>query len=169
MKKITKTVKAFAALMLVVLMSACGSKVASPEEVAAKITNGETLTQNDYKVMIDYVGDYATKALVYQNKINVQPNDSTPEYIKASNEWASLYQKYPYLAQFRQSLTSADMSQFDEANQQLINQYANDPSFPLPGGEGVALENPNVQGMVEDMPANQNSNVISTGDGEAVN
>lgn len=169
MKKITKTVKAMAALLLVVLIASCSSKVPTADEVYNKVKNGETLTQQDYTAMIDYVGQYAQKALDYQNKINAQPNDSTAEYIKMSNDWANLYQKYPYLNEFRQCLANANMDDFDAENQQLINQYANDPSFPLPAGEGVALEGAqNVNGMIQDMPQDS-SKVISTGDGEAVN
>lgn len=169
MKKITKMMKAVMAVMLVAVMAACGSpKIPSAEDVAAKIDKGEALTQTDYTAMIDYVGEYASKAQEYFNTINAQPNDSTADYIKAANEMAELYQKYSYLDMFRTCLRNADMSQFDTANQELINKYANDESFPLPAGEGVALENPKVQGMIQDMPNTDSTPVISTGDGEAV-
>lgn len=168
MKKITKLIKGLAAVALVVGLASCGNKVPSADEVAAKIDNGQELTQADYTAIIDYVGEYATKAQEYSNTLNMQPNDSTAEYIKVSDEWAALYAKYPYLNKFRASLQNADMNQFDEKNQKLINNYANDEAFPLPAGEGVALENPKVQGMIQDMPSSDTTNVISTGDGEAV-
>lgn len=168
MKKITNLMKAFMAVMLVAVMASCGSKVPSAEEVAMKIDNGDALSQADYTAMINYVGEYASKAQEYFNKINAQPNDSTAEYIKASDDMAALYQKYTYLDKFRTCLANADMSQFSTENQELINGFANDEAFPLPGGEGAAIENPKVQGMIQDMPNTDSSNLISTGDGEAI-
>lgn len=168
MKKITKMMKALGVLMLVAVMASCGSKIPSAQQVASKIDNGQQLSQEDYTAMIDYVGEYANKAQGYFNTINSQPNDSTAEYTKAADEMAALYQKYPYLDTFRKCLASADMSQFDTANQELINQYVNDESFPLPVGEGAALMNPQVQGDIEQMPNNDSTGVIATGAGEAV-
>lgn len=168
MKNFTGIIKSFAAAVLLIGVASCGSKVPSADDVAAKISEGQELTQADYTAIIDYVGEYAGKAQEYFNIINAQPNDSTAEYIKASDDMAALYAKYPHLSAFRNALYNADMSQFDTANQELINKYANDPAFPLPAGEGDAIENPQVQGMIQDMPSTDSTPVISTGDGEAV-
>ena len=172
MKKIVTALKACAAVMLVALVASCGQKAPTVEEVAAKVNDGQALTQADYKTMIDYVGEYAAKAQDYYNQINAQPNDSTAQYIEASNELAALYAKYTYLDSFRTALSNADASNFDDTNLELVNKYSKDQGFPLPVGEGAAMQDPNVVGMIQDMPSTgttDSTGVLSTGDGEAVN
>lgn len=167
-KSITNALKIMAALLLVVVMGSCGSKKPTAEDVNAKIQAGQELTQDDYTTLLDYVGDYASKAQEYYNIINAAPNDSTPEYVKAFNDLAELYGKYPYLQTFRSCLQNVDASKFDDKNLELVNKYANDEGFPLPVGEGSTLLNPQVQGDIVDMPQTDSTNVIATGDGEAV-
>lgn len=168
MKKLTTTLKTFALFALATVMVSCGSKTPTPEEVASKIENGQELSQADYTAMLEYVGDYAEKAQDYYNTINIQPNDSTAEYIKASNDLANLYAKYPYLQTFRTCIANTDGSKFDNRNLELVNKYSNDEGFPLPVGEGTVMENPDVQGMIEQMPATDSTGVIANGVGEAV-
>lgn len=167
-KQLSKLMKVTFAFLIVTMIASCGAKKPSAEEVNAKIEAGDQLSQADYNTMIEYVGDYATKAQELFNTINAQPNDSTADYVKAANDMAELYGKYPYLNTFRSCLANADASQFDNKNLELINKYCNDQAFPLPVGEGAAMLNPQVQGMIEDMPNTDTGNVIATGDGEAV-
>lgn len=167
-RQFSKLFGAFAALMLVALVSSCGSKSVTPEQVAGKIESGQELTQADYQTMIDYVGEYAQKAQGYFNTINAQPNDSTADYVKASDDLANLYAKYPYLGTFRDCLANTDITTFDAANAELVNKYVDNTAFPLPIGEGAEMRNPAVQGMIEQMPNSDSSGVIADGVGEAV-
>lgn len=157
-----------AALLLLVVMASCGSKVPSPEAVAAKLDTGEALSQTDYTAMIDYCGEYARNAQKYYDIINAQPNDSTAESIKATDDLASLYGKYKYLDMFRNSLAQTDLSALGADNEKKVNDYAKYQGFPLPVGEGADLQDPNVVGMIEETPDTDSSAVIATGDGEAV-
>lgn len=155
-------------LLFVCLIAACSSKTPDVKEIAQKIDNKEALTESDYSAMIDYCGEYAKKAQGYFDIINQQPNDSTAEAIKATSDMAALYAKYPYLDMFRTALAASDINQLGKANEKKVNEYAQFEAFPLPGGEGAAMENPNVVGMIEDMPSSDSAGVIANGDGEAV-
>lgn len=161
-------IKGFVAMAMVLVMSACGQKVPSAEEVANRINTNQSLTEADYTQMVDYCGKYAVEAQQYYDIINAQPNDSTAEAVKATNQLADLYGNYAYLDLFRNKLENTDMSQLGAENEKKVNEYAKYQGFPLPGGEGASLEDPNVVGMIEDMPDSSNSPVIATGDGEAV-
>lgn len=145
----------------------CGSKQSDPAEIAKKIDAKEQLSQADYAAIIDYCGAYAEKAQQYYDVINAQPSDSTAEAVKATSDLAALYAGHKYLDMFRAALYATDASQLDEENMKKVNKYSAFESFPLPGGVGKAMESPNVVGQIEDMPADS-GNVISTGDGEAV-
>lgn len=152
----------------VCLLFAMCAKTESPDDVARRLDAGETLSQDDYTAMIDYCGDYARSAEQYQVIIAGQPNDSTPAYVKAAADLAALYAKYPYLDKFRSALYNVDVSQLSEANRKKIDEYGKYSSFPLPGGDGPALQQPDVVGAIEDMPDTDTAGVIATGDGEAV-
>lgn len=171
-----KTFSVLKALLLSLLVSAavvsCGSKLPTDKEVAAKIDAKEQLTTGDYTTMIDYCGRYAEQAQKYYDIINAQPNDSTAEYTDAANQLAGLYGQYVYLDAFRQQLAQTDMSALGKDNENKVNEYAKYQGFPLPGGAGADLQDPNVVGMIEDMPSTattDSTGVLSTGDGEAVN
>lgn len=166
-RKFSTIMKVMAAFAMIAVMTACGSKAPTPEEVNAKIEAGDQLSQADYTAILEYVGDYANKAQSYYDTINVV-NDSTEAYTKAADELAALYAKYPYLTTFRNCLQDAPAATFDNKNLELVNKYKNDEAFPLPVGVGASMLNPDVNGMIEDMPGNDSSKVISTGVGEAV-
>lgn len=151
-----------------IMFAMCGTKNVSPEDVARKIDANEVLTQDDYKTIITYCGEYAKTAQQYFDIIDAQANDSTAEAVKATSDLAAVYEKYKYIDMFRSALFNADESVLGEANVKEVSKYANFEAFPLPGGAGEKLENPNVVGQIEQMPADS-SEVISQGDGEAVN
>ena len=164
-------VKGILAILAIGIVASCNPKLPTDNEVAQKIESGQKLDEADYTTIIDYCGKYAGEAQKYYDIINAQANDSTAEYVKASNDLASLYANYTYLDQFRNTLSAADMSSLGAENEKKVNEYAKYQGFPLPGGEAAELENPNVVGMIEDMPtkaATESTGVISVGDGEAV-
>lgn len=153
-----------------VAMVSCGSNTPTAENVAKKLDSKETLTQNDYAVMLDYCGDYAKKAQKYFDIINPQPNDSTAEYQRAADDLAKLSEKYPYLDMFRGVVYNVPLTDFDEANQKKVEEYSKYQAFPLPDGAGVNMTNPTIVGDIEDMPFSNGTDttVIATGDGVAV-
>lgn len=161
-------IKSALAAVLLLAMAACGQKVPSAEEVANRINSNEEVTEADFTSMIEYCGKYAKDAQKYYDIINAQPTDSTAEAIKATSELADLYADYPYLELFRGKLAQTEMSALGAANEKKVNEYAQYQAFPLPIGEGADLEDPNVVGMIEQMPASDTSGVISQGAGEAV-
>lgn len=172
MKKTFSTVMTIAASLLIMLgVAACSEKLPTDADVAKKIDAKEALSEADYTTMIDYCGRYAEEAQKYYDIINAQPNDTTAEYISATNDLASLYGDYAYLDQFRQTLAQSEMSQLGADNEKKVNELAKYQAFPLPAGAGANLQDPNVVGMIEDMPSTattDSTGVISTGDGEAV-
>ena len=159
------------ALLLVVVMAACGQKTPTADEVAKAIDAGSQLTEADYTSMIDYCGDYAKQAQKFYDTINAQPNDSTAEAIKATDQLADLFAKYPLLDKFRAVIANTDLTKLGAENEKKVAEYARYQGFPLPVGEGADLRDPNVVGMIEDMPdsaAADSAGVVATGDGEAV-
>lgn len=167
-KTISMISKGVMTLFLVLAMAACGSKTPDPSVVSGKIDGGQTLSESDYTSMIDYCGKYAAEAQKYFDIINAQPNDSTAESVKAADELAALYSRYTYLDQFRNTLAQTDVSAMGSDNEKKVNEYAKYQAFPLPVGEGADLRDPAVVGMIQDMPSTDSTQVISTGDGEAV-
>ncbi len=166
--KFKKMKVAAVAFLAFIGMAACGQKIPTADEVAKKIDNKEVLTQEDYTAILDYCADYSKKAQVYFDQINNQPNDSTAEYIRATDEMASLYADYQYLDMFRTVIYNIPMSSLDEKNKAKVDEFAKYQAFPLPDGAGAAMVNPDVVGDIVDMPASDTGNVIATGDGEAV-
>lgn len=162
------SLKSVVAMGLLVLMSACGAKDPTAESVAQKINEGGKLTEADYSAMIDYCGKYASEAQNFYDTINAQPNDSTPQAESATSGLAALYEKYSYLDQFRTVLAQTDMSALGEKNEKKVQEFAKYQGFPLPIGEGADLRDPQVVGMIEDMPDSDTAGVIADGDGEAV-
>lgn len=172
MKKTLSTLMAAAAsIFLMIGVAACSSNLPTDADVAKKIDAKEALSEADYTTMIDYCGKYAEEAQKYYDVINAQPNDSTAEYISATNDLATLYGNYAYLDQFRQALAQSEMSQLGADNEKKVNELAKYQAFPLPAGAGANLQDPNVVGMIEQMPTTattDSTGVISSGDGEAV-
>lgn len=170
-KTLSKLMASAATLLMVIGLAACSSNLPTDADVAKKIDAKESLSEADYTTMIDYCGRYAEEAQKYYDIINAQPNDSTTEYLTAANDLAELYGNYAYIDQFRQTLAQTDMSQLGADNEKKVNEMAKYQAFPLPAGAGANLQDPNVVGMIEDMPATattDSTGVLSTGDGEAV-
>lgn len=170
-KNIRFLLQMLAVVILGIGLAGCGKSAPTPEEVAKKINSHEELTQADYASILDYCGEYSKKAQQYYDLINNQPNDSTTQYIRASNDLADLVAKYQYLDAFRGVIYNLPQTALDEKNQKKIEEYSKYQGFPLPEGAGADLANPEVVGDIEDMPSQavtDSTGVISTGDGVAV-
>lgn len=164
MKKILTVMAACFCLLL----GACGTKNVDPALIAQKIERGETLTDADYKSMIDYCGDYAQKAQKYYDIINAEANDSTAEAVKASDELAALYARTPYLDTFRNALSNATEADMGAENAKRAEKLSEFEAFPIDDVNDSALLNPEVIGDVVDMPTTDSTGVIAGGAGEAV-
>lgn len=157
--------------LFVACIISCTQKDPTPEEVATKIDTKEVLTKADYTTIINYCGEYAKKAQQYFDIINAESNDSTDAATKATDNLANLYASYKYLDSFRTTLASTDLTKLGNENEKKVNEFAKYEAFPLPQGAGANLQNPNVEGMIEDMPqqgSKEAQTVIATSDGEAV-
>ncbi len=149
-----KAFKIFAVAALGLIMASCGGSTPTAEEVAAKVESKAELSNKDYQVMIDYCGDYAEKAQRYFDIINEEPNDSTQEAIKATDDLASLYANAKYLDLFRNVIFNSDAAQMGSANAEKAAELAKKyEAFPVPAVSTDSLLNPQVVGEVIDMPS----------------
>lgn len=173
-RSVLNSVKALSAVILMLVMAACGAKTPDAAQVASKIDAKETLTQADYKAMLEYCAEYASKAQDYYNVINRAAADTTAaarqEGSDAMGNLANLYGQYNYLDMFRTTLESVPFASLDKENRKIALDNASLQGFPLMVGEDGKLLNPEVQGMIEQMPsvaATDSTGVLSNGDGEA--
>lgn len=148
---------------------ACSGSTA-PKDIANKLASKAELTDEDYGVMIDYCGEYAEDYQSYQDILD-DPESSEADKNSATNNLANLTSRNPYYSVFSAALYGVELRDLSKENQEKVKKYDKFTMFPLPGGAGLQLEDPNVEGMIEDMPDSTNaadSDVIATGDGEAV-
>lgn len=151
-------------IALGLVMWACGGDSAS--KVASAIKDGSALTPDDYTVMIDYCGKYATEAQKLQDRINTLAPTSG-EAAKLTDELAALSGKYPYLNEFFAKIPSCSKEEIGEKNVDKINSLAPMTWFSAPDWAD-ASDNADVVGSIVDMPSSDTAGVIAVGDGEAV-
>lgn len=160
-----KAIKTFTLLtLLLIFVSACAGD--SAKKVADKINSGMPLDKQDYSVMIDYCGKYATEAQKYQNQIDLLP-DTAVEATKDVEALSDLTSDYPYLDMFNKKLAVCTAEEVGKENVDKINRYASLIWFAAPDWATV-IDNKGVEGFVEDTPELANDTVIATGDGVAV-
>ena len=149
------------------IMASCGSKT-DPKAVADKIAAGEALTEADYTTMIDYCANYAEKAQPYFDVLNSGAATDSKEYADATNQLATMASEAVYLDIFRSAITAADAAQLGENNVKRVDELSKYEAFPIADVSDSGMLNPDVVGDIVDMPSNDSSNVIATGDGEVV-
>lgn len=159
-----KILKIFTFVAACFLMAACG-KSDDASRVADKISAGEQLTQSDYRVMIDYCGKYAEEAQKIQNKINDLPVDSEESGI-LTDKMADLSDKYSHASSFFEKISNCTQDEVGAENVRLINKYAPLMWFSAPAW--ASLGETDVEGFIEDMPSQDSTQVISSGDGVVV-
>lgn len=144
--------------------ASCGRNE-TPAQVAEKIAQGQTLTQDDYTVMIEYCGAYAKKAQALQNTIDNLPTDD-PKAVKATDDILALQESNEYLTPFFDVITKSTKEQVGDKNVILINDYAAYEWFLSPDW-AVIVTNPDVAGIVVD-DSGADSAVIATPTGTVV-
>lgn len=152
-------------LAIVCLVPTACSHSDSPAQVAQKIAQGQTLTQDDYTVMINYCGHFAEEAQKLQDKIDNLPVDD-PEAVKATDQIASMQSSSEYLTPFYDALSKATQEQVGEKNVRLIDQYAGYMWFDAPDW-AVIVTDPDVAGIIVDDTADT-TGVIAQPTGQVV-
>ena len=150
------------------IMASCSSSEEA-KRVNDRITDGETLTQEDYSVIIDYLGNFAEKAQPLQDAIDNLPADSEEAEAK-TGELADLRLKYPYYDVFNRVLSRSTKAEVGEDNVAKTDAYAKYFWFTAPDWASVETD-PEVAGLIEEMPSPDSTlsdEVVAQGDGVAV-
>lgn len=162
-----KTIKLLLIAAIAIIATACSGSQA--EQVNQKLTKGEPLTQDDWTVVINYLGNYAEKAQPIQDAID-NATSGSDESTRKAEELAQLTQDNPYLEAFNSALAKSTKEEVGAANAALVDKYASYIWFNSPSWATIQTD-PNVQGMIEEMPATTDTaaaGVVAQGDGEAV-
>lgn len=141
------------AMIAAITFASCEA-TSNPEQVAEKIKNGQQLEQEDYTVMIKYVGEYAEKMQPYV------VNGTGNEY---ASEMADLKAQYPYVVEFRDCLAKTPDTQMDSDNMNLIQKYAGYVEFTAPEGTTIQTD-PEAAGLEEAIPDTTNGVVAGSVD-----
>lgn len=118
--------------------------------LAEKIINKEPISQDDYSVMIDYVGEYAKKA---QNYLDMEINGENNQ--EASDELAKLNQEYEFVKTFRDCIAATPSTELNEKNLEKVAKYAGLIEFTAPQGYTI-VTNEEAAGMEEQTPDTTN-------------
>lgn len=152
MKKLTLMMLAIVALV----MASCSTKDEA-QNVAKKIEASEPLTEANYTVILDYLGDFAEKAQPIQDKIN-NSNSDNPDY---ASQLASLKAQYPLVDTFNEAIEKANANVLGVDNMALLNKYAPLEWFTAPTWF-TDMPDPDVAGeIVETPPAGDSDGVIA--------
>ncbi len=150
-----KKVAMFLMVVLALVATSCGSKE-SAEKVAEKITSGQTLDENDYGVIIRYLGDFAEKAQPIQDKIN-NSETATPDL---DNEMAQLHSAYPLTGVFNTALENSSEDKVGKENMKLLEKYAPLEWFTAPSWLTVYPDS-SVAGEIVETPTNDSNGVVA--------
>lgn len=164
---IMKTLFLFLIMVLTVGLVSCSNDRA--EDVSRKISEGQTLSQDDYRIIINYLGEYAEKAQPIQDAIDALPVGSDEAFQK-STELADLAAKYKFSDVFSTALGRATAAEVGSDNVKLVDRYAPYFWFTAPDWATVNGDS-DIEGFIEDMPsdtASVSNEVVSYGDGVAV-
>lgn len=151
-----KKIGMYLMLVLALVATSCSSKKAS-EEVAQKITSGQTLDEKDYGVIIEYLGEFAEKAQPIQDKINNSDN-ATPAL---DSELAQLHSEYPLTGVFNTALEKSNEAVVGEKNVKLLEKYAPLEWFTAPSWLSVNPDS-SVAGEIVEMPSTDDSAVVAS-------
>lgn len=128
-------------------------------EIAYKIQNKEALTDADYAMMIDYVGEYAEKAQKY---VDMQINGTDLQ--EASEGMMKLNGEYLYLNEFRNCIRFTPVSQLNEENLNKVGEFAGYVEFTAPSGYTIQTMGPKEAGLEVAAPEEENGVVAGSVD-----
>ncbi len=157
--KMLKTLKVLLLAMLVgVAATACNS-ASEADAVAKKIEQGETLSQSDYTVIIDYLGSFAEKAQPIQDNINNLPAED-PKAQPFVEQFDKLKSSYPLLAKFTSVLDKASAEEVGQDNVALVDKYAGYEWFTSPSWATINTD-PGIGGIEMQSPSNDTNGVLA--------
>lgn len=148
----------FMALAAIFVMTSC-SGADQAADVAKKIQAGDTLTQEDYKVVIDYLGGFAEKAQPIQDQINNLPYGD-PKATGLQQQLDKLKESNNYLDLFKSTLAKAPQAVLGADNVALVNKYAGYEWFTAPDWATIATD-PEAAGIEMESPSNDSSAVVA--------
>lgn len=159
MKKTMKMMMlAIVAILGMGFMASCGDS-SEAKKVAEKITSGETLSQADYTVAIDYLGKFAEKAQPIQDEIN-NLSATDPKAGELQNQLDALRGKFPLLATFNGALSKASQSEVGADNVALVDKYAGYEWFTAPDWATIETD-PEAAGIELQSPADDSTGVVA--------
>lgn len=157
--KVLKTLKVLLLAMVAGLaITACNSS-SEADAVAKKIEQGETLTQSDYTVIIDYMGQFAEKAQPIQDQINNLPagDAKAQPFVE---QFDKLKASYPLLEKFTGILDKASAETVGADNVALVDKYAGYEWFTSPNWATIQTD-PEAAGLEVQMPENDSNGVVA--------
>ena len=140
------------ALLAVAGLVACNDTKGEAEQaIVDKIQKNQALTQDDYAKMIEYVGEYATKAEPYV----------VGEGPQAQEGLTQLKSKYPFAQTFNDCIKNTPTEKFNKSNLKKIQKYAGLVMFDAPEGYEINTD-PQAAGIEVQTPDSANG-VIAGG------
>lgn len=157
-----RIIRLIAMAAVVLLMASCGGGNAS--KLADKVKDNLPLSEGDYTEMINYCGKFAEEAQKYQDKLNALPSDS-PESDELTARIAELKDNNPDLDLFSSRIENCTEEEIGEKNVALINRYAGLTWFDAPSWADIQTTSDNIEGIIEQTPAEPSDTVIAGGAG----
>lgn len=148
----------FVALVAAFCFSACSGR-GEANKVAQKIEKGETLSQDDYTCVIEYLGKFAKEAQPIQDKINNLPAES-PAAADIQKQLDKLRAENPHLDLFKSVLAKASQSELGAENVALVDKYAGYEWFTSPDWATIQT-NPAAAGIEMETPDNDTNGVVA--------
>ena len=88
----------FMSVIMMAVMISCSGGNSDPKSIHEKISNGSSLSQSDYSVMIDYIAEAGKKTMDAFN------GESYEDFDRTRND---INKDYPYLQEFTEELEKA--------------------------------------------------------------
>ena len=148
------------AIAAVFVMASC-NQADQAAEVAKKIQDGATLTQSEYKTVIEYLGKFAETAQPIQDQINNLPYGD-PKAATFQKQLDELKEKNAYLDLFNSELAKVPQATLGADNVALVNKFAGYEWFTAPDWATIQTD-PQAAGLVEEMPTVDTSGVVAAG------
>lgn len=159
MKKIATLLIALVAIVGFGTLVSCSGKEEAAK-VAEKIQSGETLSPEDYSVVINYLGKFAESAQPIQDQIDNLESTTGPQAEALQKQLNELKDKNSYLALFNSTLEKASQSEVGADNVALVDKYAGYLWFTAPDWANIQTD-PEAAGIEMESPAQDTSGVVA--------
>lgn len=140
------------------MMTSC-SNADRAADVAKKIQAGETLNQEEYTAVIEYLGNFAEKAQPIQDEINNLPYGD-PKAATYQEQLDKLKESNKYLELFNSTLAKAPQASLGADNVALVNKYAGYEWFTAPDWATIQTD-PEAAGLEVQTPDTDTTGVVA--------